>query len=66
MPLHGSVLNQYFQQADSTEPKVAVVKGLEDAGFPTLYLEFDVTVPIGPFRIRVEAFLETLGSEDLF
>jgi len=46
--------------------KVAVVKGLEDAGFPTLYLEFDVTVPIGPFRIRVEAFLETLGSEDLF
>jgi len=46
--------------------KVAVVKGLTDAGFPTLYLEFDVTVPLGPFRIRVEAFLETLGSEDLF
>ncbi|MBW1828500.1 MAG: 2-hydroxyacyl-CoA dehydratase [Deltaproteobacteria bacterium] len=46
--------------------KVAVVKGLKDAGFPTLYLEFDVTVPLGPFRIRVEAFLETLGSEDLF
>jgi benzoyl-CoA reductase subunit C len=46
--------------------KVAVNKGLEEAGFSTLYLEFDVTVPIGPFRIRVEAFLETLGSEDLF
>ena len=46
--------------------KVAMVKGLKDAGFPTLYLEFDVTVPLGPFRIRVEAFLETLGSEDLF
>jgi benzoyl-CoA reductase subunit C len=46
--------------------KVAIVKGLEDAGFPTLYLEFDVTVPIGPFRIRVEAFLETLAEDDLF
>ena len=46
--------------------KVAISKGLEEAGFPTLYLEFDVTVPEGPFRIRVEAFLETLGSEDLF
>ncbi len=46
--------------------KVAVNKALGEAGFSTLYLEFDVTVPIGPFRIRVEAFLETLGSEDLF
>jgi benzoyl-CoA reductase subunit C len=46
--------------------KVAIKNGLEEAGFPTLYLEFDVTVPIGPFRIRVEAFLETLSEEDLF
>ncbi|MDY7038476.1 MAG: 2-hydroxyacyl-CoA dehydratase, partial [Thermodesulfobacteriota bacterium] len=46
--------------------KVAITKALEEAGYPTLYLEFDVTVPIGPFRIRVEAFLETLGSEELF
>jgi len=46
--------------------KVAITKALESEGFPTLYLEFDVTVPIGPFRIRVEAFLETLGSEELF
>lgn len=33
---------------------------------PTLFLEFDVTVPYGQFRTRVEAFLETLGEEDLF
>jgi benzoyl-CoA reductase subunit C len=33
---------------------------------PTLFLEFDVTVPIGQFRIRVEAFLEMLGVEELF
>jgi benzoyl-CoA reductase subunit C len=33
---------------------------------PTLFLEFDVTVPIGQFRIRVEAFLEMFGVEELF
>ena len=46
--------------------KVAIMKGLKNAGFPTLFLEFDVTVPLGPLRIRAEAFLETLGSEELF
>ena len=46
--------------------KVAVTGALEAAGYPTLYLELDVTVPVGQFRIRVEAFLETLGSEQLF
>lgn len=39
---------------------------LEDNGVPTLFLEFDLTNPIGPFRIRVEAFLETLTEEELF
>jgi len=34
--------------------------------YPTLFLEFDVTVPLGPMRIRVEAFLEMLGVEELF
>ncbi|TKJ40049.1 benzoyl-CoA reductase, bzd-type, subunit N [candidate division LCP-89 bacterium B3_LCP] len=33
---------------------------------PSLFLEFDVTVPIGQFKVRVEAFLEMIGSEDLF
>jgi benzoyl-CoA reductase subunit C len=45
---------------------VAIKKSLEDAGIPTLFLEFDVTVPIGQFKIRVEAFLEMIGEEDLF
>jgi benzoyl-CoA reductase subunit C len=45
---------------------VAVKKALEDNGFPTLFLEFDVTVPIGQFKIRAEAFLEMIGEEDLF
>jgi benzoyl-CoA reductase subunit C len=39
---------------------------LEANDIPTLFLEFDITNPIGPFRIRVEAFLETLTEEELF
>jgi len=41
-------------------------KLLEQNGIPTLFLEFDVTVPIGQFRTRVEAFLEMIGQEDLY
>ena len=39
---------------------------LEDNGVPTLFLEFDVTVPLGQFRVRVEAFLEMISADDLF
>ncbi len=45
---------------------VAIRRALEAQGVRTLFLEFDVTVPVGQFRIRVEAFLETLKQEDLF
>ena len=41
-----------------------VRKHLESNGIPTYFLEFDVTVPAGPFAIRTEAFLETLEAED--
>jgi benzoyl-CoA reductase subunit C len=44
----------------------AIRQALEEAGIKTLFLEFDVTVPIGQFKVRVEAFLEMLGEEDLF
>jgi benzoyl-CoA reductase subunit C len=44
----------------------ATKKLLEENGIPTLFLEFDVTVPVGQFRVRVEAFLEMLREEDLF
>ncbi|MBN1308857.1 MAG: benzoyl-CoA reductase, bzd-type, subunit N [Chitinispirillaceae bacterium] len=44
----------------------AIRKALEAAGVKVLFLEFDVTVPVGQFRIRVEAFLEMLSEEDLF
>jgi len=44
----------------------AVRKALEAAGIRTLFLELDVTVPVGQFKIRVEAFLEMFADEDLF
>ena len=44
----------------------AIRKALGDIGIKTLFLEFDVTVPIGQFKVRVEAFLEMIGEEDLF
>ncbi len=44
----------------------ATRKALEEIGIKTLFLELDVTVPIGQFKVRVEAFLEMLSEEDLF
>ncbi|MFH1418005.1 MAG: benzoyl-CoA reductase, bzd-type, subunit N [Planctomycetota bacterium] len=44
----------------------ALTKALRGAGIKTLFLEFDVTVPIGQFKVRVEAFLEMLQEDDLF
>ena len=44
----------------------ALTKALNQVGIKTLFLEFDVTVPIGQFRVRVEAFLEMLQEDDLF
>ncbi|MBI4287370.1 MAG: 2-hydroxyacyl-CoA dehydratase [Chloroflexi bacterium] len=35
----------------------------EKKNVPSLFLEFDVTVPVGQFRTRVEAFLETMQLE---
>jgi len=39
---------------------------LQDNGFPCYFLEFEVTVPVGQFRIRIEAFLEQICAEELF
>ena len=45
---------------------VALQDFLRSNDIPTLFLEFDVTVPKGQFRIRVEAFLEMISQDDLF
>ena len=44
----------------------AIRKALEAKGIKTLFLELEVTVPIGQFRTRVEALLEMIQEEDLF
>ena len=45
----------------------AIKQHLEKNGIPTYFLEFDVTVPVGQFKTRVEAFLETFQlPTDLF
>lgn len=44
----------------------AVIDGLKKMCVPSQFLEFDVTVPVGQFKTRVEAFLEMLREEDLF
>lgn len=38
----------------------ALEKLLQDKGYHTYFLEFDITVPVGQFQTRVEAFLETM------
>jgi benzoyl-CoA reductase subunit C len=43
----------------------AVRQALEAKGIATYFLEFDVTVPIGQFKTRVEAFLEEYSLEDM-
>ncbi len=44
----------------------ALKAALEKEGIPTLFLEFDVTIPFGQFRTRIEAFLEMIRAEALF
>jgi benzoyl-CoA reductase subunit C len=44
----------------------ATIESLKQIGIPSQFLEFDVTVPIGQFKTRVEAFLEMLREEDLY
>ncbi len=44
----------------------AIRKALNEIGIKSLFLELDVTVPVGQFKVRVEAFLEMIGDEDLF
>ena len=44
----------------------AIIESLKEIGIPSQFLELDVTVPVGQFKTRVEAFLEMLREEDLF
>jgi benzoyl-CoA reductase subunit C len=59
------ILQQKF--CDPHELDIPAIKNaLEEQGLTTLFLELDVTVPVGQFKTRVEAFLEILEEDDLF
>ena len=59
------ILQQKF--CDPHECDIPTIrKTLEEAGIPTYFLELDVTVPYGQFKIRLEAFLEMLHADELF
>lgn len=62
----GAILIQQ-KFCDPHEGDIPVLaKYLKKNDIPSLFLEFDVTVPLGPLKVRVEAFLEILGEEELF
>jgi benzoyl-CoA reductase subunit C len=62
----GAILIQQ-KFCDPHELDIPIIKEtLEKKGLTTLFLEFDVTVPLGQFKTRVEAFLEIIREEDLF
>ncbi len=64
--VQGAILIQQ-KFCDPHELDIPTIKELlENNGISTLFLEFDVTVPIGQFKTRVEAFLEIIREEDLF
>jgi benzoyl-CoA reductase subunit C len=64
--VQGAILIQQ-KFCDPHELDIPIIKEtLEKIGLSTLFLELDVTVPIGQFKTRVEAFLEIIREEDLF
>ena len=59
------VIQQKF--CDPHEADIPALRAyLDDNDIPNLFLEFDVTLPLGQFKTRVEAFLETIQMDDLF
>jgi benzoyl-CoA reductase subunit C len=64
--VQGAILMQQ-KFCDPHELDIPTIKRrLEEMGVRTLFLEFDVTMPSGQFRTRVEAFLEMMRDEELF
>ncbi len=64
--VQGAVLTQQ-KFCDPHETDIPSLRRfLEDNDIPTYFLEFEVTVPVGQFRIRMEAFIEQILAEELF
>ena len=59
------ILQQKF--CDPHEADVpAITESFKAKGIPTLFLELDVTVPVGQFKTRADAFLEMISADELF
>ncbi|MFX1304107.1 MAG: benzoyl-CoA reductase, bzd-type, subunit N [Promethearchaeota archaeon] len=65
--VQGAIIMQ-MKFCDPHELDTVIIKETleNELGIQTLFLEFDVTVPLGQFKTRVEAFLEIIREEDLF
>jgi len=59
------VLQQKFCDPHEADTP-SVIEALKDKGIPSLFLELDVTVPVGQFKTRADAFLEMITADDLF
>jgi benzoyl-CoA reductase subunit C len=64
--IQGAIITQVKWCEPHGFDNVPIRDMLEANNIPTYFFEFDVTVPIGQFKIRAEAFLEQLRAEDLF
>ncbi len=59
------VLQQKFCDPHEADTP-AIIAALREKGIPSLFLELDVTVPVGQFKTRTDAFLEMITADDLF
>jgi benzoyl-CoA reductase subunit C len=57
------VIQQKFCDPHELDNPAIITMLREELGLPSLFLEFDVTIPVGQFRTRIEAFLEMLRLE---
>jgi len=57
------VIQQKFCDPHEFDNPIIIKELKEKLGIPSLFLEFDITIPAGQFRTRIEAFLEMLQME---
>jgi benzoyl-CoA reductase subunit C len=57
------VIQQKFCDPHEFDNPIIMRELKEKLGIPSLFLEFDITIPAGQFRTRIEAFLEMLQLE---
>ena len=59
------ILQQKFCDPHESDNPI-LIRLLNKNGLPTLFLELAGSIPVGQFKLRIEAFLEMLDEEDLF